>query len=67
MARHAQITQNSKSAMSLQYLRKEIRDEVDFLHAYKHQIFLPGNLNTLSTKVSFSDTFVIDGHDRAFS
>ena len=26
--------------MSLQYLKKEVRDEVDFLHADKHQRFL---------------------------
>ena len=33
MARHAQITQNDKFAISLQYLKKELTDEVDFLHA----------------------------------
>ena len=26
MARHAQITQNNKFALSLQYLKKEVRD-----------------------------------------
>ena len=36
IARHAQITQNGKSVISLQYLRNERRDEVDFLHAGKH-------------------------------
>ena len=36
MARHAQITQNSKFAISLQYLNKEVSDEVDFLHADRH-------------------------------
>ena len=41
--------------MSLQYLKKEVRDEVDFLHADKHQSFLQG------------DTIIIDGHDQAFS
>ena len=25
--------------MSLQYLKKEVQDKVDFLHADKHQIF----------------------------
>ena len=34
-ARHTQITQNKKFAISLQYLKKEMSDEVDFLHAKK--------------------------------
>ena len=33
--------------MSLQYLKKEIRDEIYFLHADKHQIFLQVDFNTL--------------------
>ena len=36
MARHAQVTQNNKFAISLQYLQKEVSDEVHFLHADKH-------------------------------
>ena len=40
VARHAQITQNKKFAISLQYLRKEVSDEVDFLHADKQENFL---------------------------
>ena len=40
MARHAQIAQNNKFAISLQYLKKEKRDKVDFLHAVKHESFL---------------------------
>ena len=40
ITRHAQSTQNSKSVTSLQYLKKERRDEVDFLHAGKYQIIL---------------------------
>ena len=31
MARSAQITQNNKFAKSLQYLKKEVADETDFL------------------------------------
>ena len=54
MAKHFQSSQNSKFAMSLQYLKKESRDEVDFLHADKHQGFLQG------------DTIIIDGCDLAF-
>ena len=32
MVKYSQSYQNSKFAMSLQYLKKELRDEVDFLH-----------------------------------
>ena len=32
MIKFAQRSQNSKFAMSLPYLKKEVRDEVDFLH-----------------------------------
>ena len=39
MVKHSQSSQNSKLAMSLQYLKKELRDEVDFLHLDKHQSF----------------------------
>ena len=40
IARYAQSTQNSKFVMSLQYLKKEGRDEVVFMHADKHQTSL---------------------------
>ena len=40
MARHAQITQNNKFAISLQYLQKELSDKVDFLHVDKHENLL---------------------------
>ena len=36
--------------MSLQYPKKEVRDEVDFLHAGKHQNLLQVDFNNLSTK-----------------
>ena len=35
IAGHAQITQNNKFVISLQYLKKEGKDESDFLHADK--------------------------------
>ena len=35
VAMDAQITQNKKFTISLQYLKKEANDEVDFLHAGK--------------------------------
>ena len=39
--------------MSLQYLKKEVRDEVDFLHADKHQSFLQVDFNILGIKVFY--------------
>ena len=38
VASHAQITQNKKSDISLQYLKKEVNDKVDLLHTSKHGI-----------------------------
>ena len=40
MVRHAQIAENNKFAISLEYLKKELNDEVDFLHADKHESLL---------------------------
>ena len=40
VTRHAQITQNNKLAIFLQYLKKEVSDEADFLHADKDESFL---------------------------
>ena len=39
MNNHSQSTQSNKFAISLQYLKKEIRDGVHFLHSDKHQSF----------------------------
>ena len=50
---HSQSLSKSKFVMSFQYLRKEVRDEVDFLHADKHQSFLQVDFNTLGIKVSY--------------
>ena len=36
--------------MSLQYIKKEVRDEVDLLDADKHQSFLQVDFNTLDIK-----------------
>ena len=49
MVKHFQSSQNSKFAMSLQYLKKEVRDEGYFLHEDKHQ----SDFNTLDTKISY--------------
>ena len=40
VARQAQIIQNSKFAISLQYAKKEVSNEVDFLLADKHESLL---------------------------
>ena len=40
LAKHAQITQNNKFAIPLQYHKKEVNDEVDFLHSDKLENFL---------------------------
>ena len=52
MIKHSQSSQNRKFAMSLQYLKKELRDEVDFLQADKHQSSLQVDFNTFGIKVS---------------
>ena len=68
MVKHSQSSQNSKFAMSLQYLKKEVKDEVDFLHADKYQSFLKVYFNTLGIKFSYkADIIIINGHDQAFS
>ena len=53
LANHSQIYQNSTLAMSLQYLKKEIRDEVEFWHADKHQSFLQVDFKTLGIRASY--------------
>ena len=40
VARHGQFVQNNRFAISLQYLKEEVFDEVDFLHVDKHQSLL---------------------------
>ena len=68
MVKHFQSSQNSKFAMSLQYPKKEVKDEAGFLHADKHQSFLKVYFNTLGIKVSYKvDIIIINGHDQAFS
>ena len=67
MVKHSQSSQNSECAMSLQYLAKEVKDEVDCLYADKHQSFLNVYYNTLGIKVSYKVNIIINGHDQAFS
>ena len=37
--RHAQVTLYNKCASSLQFLKKEVSDKVDFIHEEKHESF----------------------------
>ena len=37
VTKHTQSTQNNKFVIFLQYLKKDVSDEVDFLHADKHK------------------------------
>ena len=68
MVKHFQSSENSEFAMSLQYLKKEVKDEVDFLHADKHQSFLKVYFNTLGINVSYNvDIVIINGHDQVLS
>ena len=53
MVWHSQSSPKSKFVMSLQYLRKEVRGEVDFFHADKHQSFLQVDFNILCIKVFY--------------
>ena len=53
--------------MSLQYLRKEVRDEVEFLHAEKHQSFLQVDFNILGISLLQGGTITIYGQVQAFS
>ena len=53
MVKHFQSSQNSKFAMSLQCLKKEVRDEVDFLHADNRQSVLHVDSKILDTNVSY--------------
>ena len=55
-ASNAQITQNNMFAISLQYLRKEVIDEVDFLHADKHKSLLQIDTMTLMGMVMHSQS-----------
>ena len=51
---NVQITQNNKFAITLQYLKKKVTDEVDFLHADKHESYLQ------------IDFMIFDGDGQAF-
>ena len=54
IARHPQSTQNNKFAISLQYIKEEVSDDVDFLYADQHESFLQ------------IDTMIFDGDGQIF-
>ena len=54
MAKNSQIIQNSKFAISSQYLKKEVNDEVEVLYSDKHGSFLQ------------IGTMISDGDSQAF-
>ena len=56
VVRHAQITQNNKFAISFQY-KKELSDEIDFLHADKHESWLQIDVMILIGMVKHSQSF----------
>ena len=53
IVRRYQSSQNSKFTMSLQYLKKDVRDEADFLHVDKHQSLLQVDFNNLGIKDAY--------------
>ena len=59
VARHVHITQNNKSAISLQHLKKEVSDAVDFLHAGKHESLLQTDTIILMEMVKYFQSFQI--------
>ena len=69
MIKHSKSSQNSKFAISLQYLRKDVSDEVEYLHADKHQRV---SYKLISTLLGMKDahkvilSFIIDGHVQSF-
>ena len=56
VARHAPITQNNKFAISLQNLKKEVSDAVDYLHVDKHESLLRIDTVILMEMVNHSES-----------
>ena len=59
-----QACPNQLVCHSLQILKKEIKDEVHFLHADKHQRFLQVHFNILGIKVSYKVILSLIGVDK---
>ena len=56
VARHTQITQNKNFAISLQYLKKEVGDDVEFLHSDNHESLLQIDTMILTGMVKHSQS-----------
>ena len=56
VTKHTQITQNNKFANFLQYLKKEVSNEVDFLHVDKHESWLQIDTMILMEMVKHSQS-----------
>ena len=52
VARRAESTQNNKFTISLQYLKENVKNEIDFLLAYKRQSFLQIDTIILGMRVT---------------
>ena len=66
MVKHSQSSLNSNSALSLKCLKKEVRDNVDFLNADKKVSYRL--ISTLwALKEIQGNTNITDEHDQAFS
>ena len=57
VAKHAQIAQNNKFAISLQHIKKDVSDEIDFVHVNKHESLLQIDTMTLIGIVKHSQSF----------
>ena len=57
MARHAQINQNNKFAISLQYLKKEVSDVIGLFHPDKHESLLQIDTMILLGMIKHSHSF----------
>ena len=67
MVKHSQSFRNSKFVMSLLFLKKEVEDEVGFLHVDKHiKISFKLISTLLASKFPSGDTIIIDGYDQVF-
>ena len=54
--RHSQVTHNNNLVISLQYLKKDVSDEVDFLHIDKHENLLQIDAIILTQMVKHSQS-----------
>ena len=57
VTRHAQIIQNNKLAISLQYFKEKVNHEIDFLCVDKHEILLKIDTMILIGMVKYSQSF----------